>query len=207
MFTPRYSSVTNIHARFASDRIEPLDRRGRFAAAAARFQDQRLQPDLLTSPNGTNWTTQDSRTDEWLTDAAFLDARGSGVGTSGTVLTSTNLTAWTSIGMLTCKSLFGAATDSGQLVTVGVEGVILRNQIVPDRTPTSFVRYGRSSGRNVLLFGGKPGQRFHLERSPDLLHWLPGQDLEFIDGTGTLLFLEGFAPEVPQQFYRARLLP
>lgn len=162
---------------------------------------------LLTSPDGATWTSQNSGVTAWLTDSTFVDGAWFVVGTGGTVLSSTNLTAWANLGTLTGKSLFGVAADGTQLVTVGVEGIILRSQIVPRRTPISFVNYTRSAGRNVFLFGGQPDQRFTLERSPDLFDWESVRDLEFIDGTGTLLLLDGFAPERPREFFRGRLLP
>ncbi len=160
---------------------------------------------ILTSSDGATWTTQNSGVTAWLTDATFLDGSWFVVGTGGTVLASANLTTWTEVGTLTWKSLFGVVSDGAQLVAVGVQGIILRSQIVPRQTPISFVNYTRSAGRNLFLFGGQPDQRFTLESSPDLLNWGSGLDLEFIDGTGTLLLLDDSSPELPREFYRMRL--
>ena len=129
------------------------------------------------------------------------------VGTGGAVLTSTNLTNWANIGTLTRKSLFGAATSGGQLLSVGVEGIILRSQVVPDLTPIQFVQYAHTAEHNVFLFGGKPDQKFLFERSPGLSFWLPSLELEFTDGTGTILFIDEVVPGLFQEFYRGVLLP
>jgi len=43
------------------------------------------------------------------------------------------------VSTLTRKNLYGAATDSRQLVTVGVEGVILRSQIIPDTNAVTIL--------------------------------------------------------------------
>ncbi|MBI5384792.1 MAG: hypothetical protein HZA90_08890 [Verrucomicrobia bacterium] len=162
---------------------------------------------LRTSTNGTAWTPQTSGTSEWLTDAAFVDGAWFAVGTAGAVVASTNLTTWTNIGTLTRKSLFGIAATASQLVAVGGEGVILRAQVVPDLTPVSFVSYTRSSSRNVFLLGGRPDQRIQMLRSTTLTNWTPDIQLEFLDGTGTLLFLENQPPGLPYEFYRAVLTP
>ncbi|HOC01335.1 MAG TPA: hypothetical protein PKM43_21625, partial [Verrucomicrobiota bacterium] len=161
---------------------------------------------LRTSTDGVHWTAQASGTTEWLTDAAYVGDAWFVVGTGGTVLTSTNLTHWSNTGTLTRKSLFGAASAQGQLLTVGVEGIILRSQIVPRLTPVEIVEFGRSAEHNVFLFAGAPDQKFLLECSPDLSSWTPSMELEFTDGTGTVLYIESIAPGRVQEFYRARLL-
>lgn len=161
---------------------------------------------MRTSTDGFKWTVIPSGTSEWLTDAAFCDGAWYVVGTGGTVLVSTNLATWTSVGTLTRKSLFGLAASPSQLVAVGVEGAILRAQIVPDATPISFLKFQRRGEYNLFLFGGKPDQRFRLEQSSDLLNWSPGQDLDFLDGTGTLILLDQ-RPHEAMEFYRGRWLP
>ena len=162
---------------------------------------------LRTSTNGIDWTTRASGTTEWLTDATFVGDTWVVVGTGGTVLTSTNLTDWSNIGTLTRKSLFGAAASDGQLLAVGVEGIILRSQVVPHSTPVKMFQYDRSAEHHVFLFAGQPDQKFLLERSPNLSAWVPSLELEFTDGTGTLLLVEDVAPGLTQEFYRGRSLP
>jgi hypothetical protein len=129
------------------------------------------------------------------------------VGTAGTVLTSTNLASWSNVGTLTPKALFGVAVDGGQLLAVGVEGTILRSQVVPHVTPVDFFRYGRSTDHNVFLLTGKPDQKFSLERSSDLSSWSPFLELEFTDGTGTIQVIGDIAPRLDKEFYRTRLPP
>ncbi|HNQ91205.1 MAG TPA: ATP-binding protein [Verrucomicrobiota bacterium] len=162
---------------------------------------------LVTSPEGSEWTPRTSGTTEWLTDAAFVENTWFVVGTGGAVLASTNLTAWSNLGTLTRKSLFGAAAGNGQLLAVGVEGIILRSQIVPVRTPVQFLAYDRTAEHNVFLLGGQPDQSCLFERSPDFSAWFPSLELEFTDGTGTLLFLEPVIPDLDREFYRCRLVP
>lgn len=171
---------------------------------------------ILTSTNGGAWTKRTSGTTEWLNDVTFIDGTWFIVGTHGTVLVSSNLTAWTSIGTITRKSLYGVATDSRQLVSVGLEGAILRSQVVPDRTPLSILSYARVMPtnqplQNVFLFGGKPDQRFTLDYRSHFgrTNWITGASLEIVDGSGTLYYVETlFGTNRPAaEFYRATLPP
>ena len=162
---------------------------------------------LRTSLDGVDWKPRISGTTEWLTDVAYVRDTWVAVGTGGTVLTSTNLADWSNVGTLTRKALFGVAASEGQLLAVGVEGIILRSQVIPNLTPVEFLRYGRGSEHNVFLLGGKPDQKFILERSSDLSAWTPSMELEFSDGSGTVLLIEDIAPGLDQEFYRGLLLP
>ena len=93
----------------------------------------------------------------------------------------------------------------GQLVTVGSEGAILRSRLIPDPTPINMASFARSSGMNVFLFTGAPDQQFRLQSSPDLVTWTDGALLEFLDSSGTLLYVEDTGTNAPaDQFYRAR---
>jgi len=172
---------------------------------------------VLTSTNGTAWTSRTSGTTNWLTDVAFIEDTWFAVGLSGTVLTSTNLVNWVNRGTATKKPLYAAATDTGQLILVGVEGVILRSQVVPDLAPVSFLGYGRiqtngaSPAYNLFLMGGKTDQQLSLDRGTNIndREWITGPELEIIDGAGTLYYLETiFGTNIPpSEFYRTRLLP
>jgi hypothetical protein len=149
---------------------------------------------------------------------AFVGGKWFVVGNSGTVLTSTNAVNWSSVGTITRKNLYAAATDSRQLVTVGIEGVILRNQVVPDTNAVRILSYDHLSTngplgkivQNVYLFGGKTDQRFTLDHSSgfETNVWIPGPQLEFFDGSGTLFYLETllFSDPPPREFYRAPLV-
>ncbi|HXI52509.1 MAG TPA: hypothetical protein VNH84_13430 [Candidatus Saccharimonadales bacterium] len=173
---------------------------------------------ILTSSNGTAWTPQISGTTKWLNDVTYLNDTWFVVGNSGTVLMSSNTVNWTSIGTLTRKSLYGAATDGRQLIAVGIEGAILRAQIITDTTPIHILSYDRDSttvpggtvARNLFLFGGQVDQRFTLDYRAELETnvWVTGPQLEFFDGSGTLFYLETLTSSnlPPREYYRATLI-
>jgi hypothetical protein len=130
------------------------------------------------------------------------------VGTQGTVLASSNALDWVSIGTITDKSLYGVAGHGGQLVLAGVEGAILRSQVIPNLEPVRILNYSRRDQQNLYLFVGQPDQRFTLDQSINLDHWITGPTLEFLDNSGTLLFLQNVMSNAPPaQFYRATLAP
>ncbi len=168
---------------------------------------------ILTSTDAINWTSRTSGTSSWLTDATFIEDTYFVVGTQGTVLTSTNLINWAQQGTITKKALYAVATDSQQLLASGVEGVILRSQVVPDLTPITILSYAHVFNptnffeQNLYLFGGKPDQRFTLDRRSNLdaSTWSTGTLLEFLNGDGTLFFLESILTNVapPMEFYEA----
>src|SRR5207247_9577739 len=86
----------------------------------------------------------------------------------GTVLTSTNAVQWTSRASITLQSMYAAATDANQLIPAGIEGLILRSQIVPDLTPIKIPSYTQYADTNaatlshLLLLGGNADQRFNM---------------------------------------------
>lgn len=92
---------------------------------------------------------------------------------------------------------------AGQLVTVGTEGVVIRSQLVPDPTPIQIARYSRSSGYNVFLFTGGVDQQCRLQSSTNLVDWTDGARLDFLDGTGTVLYVQENGSDATQTFYRA----
>jgi len=163
---------------------------------------------ILTSSDGISWTPRASGTTRWLNDITLLDDTWFIVGNQGTVLLSTNAVNWTSIGTITEKSLYGVAHNgAGQLVVGGVEGAILRSQVIPDLSPVKFLDFAREGTQNLYLFSGKPDQRFRLDRSSWLTNWSMGQTLEFLDSSGTLLFLDNTGTNAPPRaFYRATLV-
>lgn len=172
---------------------------------------------ILTSTNGSAWTKQTSGTTKWLNDVTFIDGRWFAVGNSGTVLQSTNAVNWTHAGTLTRKNLYGVATDSRQLIAVGIEGAILRSPVVANTNAVRFLSFDRvvTGGgqgyvsQNLYLFGGQPDQRFSLDYRPmfETNGWLTGPQLEFLDGSGTLFYLETVTTTnlPPTEFYRATL--
>jgi hypothetical protein len=161
---------------------------------------------ILTSTDAINWSAQTSPTTSWLNDVGWVDNTYFIVGDQGTVLTSLDSAVWTDRGTITGKSLFAAATAGGMLVAAGIEGVILRSQVVPFTTPVSFLSFPSQASDNVFLFAGQPGQRFTLDRSNDLGTWTPSPVLE-IDTTGTLLHVDDGTNAVVRQFFRTSLHP
>jgi hypothetical protein len=157
---------------------------------------------ILTSTDGEAWSLQNSGTTRWLNAVGHIEGYWFVVGNQGTVLASTSLTNWSSIGTATRKSLYGLAIHDGQLVTVGVEGIILRSQLIPSLLPMR-IKFARASGQNLFLFHGQPDQRFVLQNTQDFTNWHSGPLLEFLDSSGTLIYLQESNPAAPPlEFYR-----
>ena len=83
----------------------------------------------------------------------------------------------------------GAASRNEQLVVVGLEGTILRSQVVPDLTPVNFIAFNRVAGFNVFLVEGQTDQQFTLDSSTNLVKWTTGPLLEILSSSGTLEFI------------------
>jgi hypothetical protein len=161
---------------------------------------------ILTSDDGTQWRARVSGTTEWLNDVAFVNSKWYILGGSGLILTSTDTITWTAIRSITSKSLYGAATDGKQLIAAGLEGVILRNQVVPQTTPVNILLYDIADRTDVFLFGGVPDQRFALEEKNSIdASFVPVVNLELFDETGTLIF-ERPNEAARSKFFRTRLL-
>jgi hypothetical protein len=134
---------------------------------------------------------------DYIDDAWFI------AGNLGTLLASPDSTNWFGFSTPTKKSLYGLTIHDGQMIAVGTEGAVLRSQLVPDPTPIRIAGFGRASGYNVLLFTGGVDQLFRLQSSTNLTGWNAGALLEFLDGTGTLLYAEDTGTNAPAQtFYR-----
>jgi hypothetical protein len=183
---------------------------------------------ILTSLTGTNWTARNSGTTTWLNDVTFTDGRWFVPGMKGLLLTSTNLEHWTPLPLPTGKSHFGAVTWDGQLLLAGVEGAVLRNQIVPRLIPVNFLGYDRvvyddaadGQGTNatsvptaleLFLFGGEPDQFFEFQSCTNLATglWSTHVGLELFDPSGTIYLTRerDLTNTPPQEIYRTRLLP
>jgi hypothetical protein len=94
------------------------------------------------------------------------------------------------------------------LVAAGVEGAIVRSQVIPDPNPVRVLNFSRRDNQNLYLFSGQPDQRFSLDRSVTLTNWSPGLTLEFLDSSGTLLLLENpVTNPPPAEFYRPTIVP
>jgi hypothetical protein len=168
---------------------------------------------LATSTNGVDWITRVTGSTAWLNDVSFFAGRYFAIGNQGTVLCSEDLVTWETVEMITRKSLFGVAHNgSAQLIVVGVEGVVLRSNLIQDLEPVEIIEFSRLRDDEALteqalfLIAGNPDQRFTLDHSSTLNgSWEQGPLLEFTDSSGTLLFLEELRPEEIARFYRATL--
>jgi len=173
---------------------------------------------IYTSPDAANWTLRTSGTTRWLTDVALVDDHWFVTGYQGTLLASTNLVNWTVLPLPTIKSLYSATSQNGQLVVAGIEGIVLRQQIVPRLSPVDVLGYNRSavvssggeaSTYELFLFGGQPDQFFEFQTSTNLTAWQTNAALELFDPSGTIYLLRtrDFTNTPPTEFYRTRLLP
>ncbi|MEW6305943.1 MAG: hypothetical protein AB1705_20905 [Verrucomicrobiota bacterium] len=165
---------------------------------------------ILTSTDGLGllWAPQTSGTTKWLNDVEFIEGTWYVIGNQGTVLVSTNAIDWTDIGTLTQKSLFGLAANSGQVLAVGIEGAIVRSQLTPINDPIEFLEIGRAAQQITLLISGFTDQRFTLMRGTNLVDWEDGVTLEFLDRSGTLLYLDNVdTNNLPREFFRGRIAP
>ena len=162
---------------------------------------------ILTSTDGDTWAKRASGTGQWLNDVTQVGDAWYVVGANGTVLTSPDLESWEAKGTISGLSLYGALANDGQLLSVGLEGIILRKEIVSRTTPI-LIRWDRAVAAdggitNNFGFQGFPGQRFSLDRSVNLKTWEPGPDLELLDGSGVLEYSN--TSSAAREFYRAKL--
>jgi hypothetical protein len=118
----------------------------------------------------------------------------------------------------TIKSLYAAATQRGQLVLAGIEGVVVRQQITPRLTPVDFLGYHRSlvassnsaaSTYELFLLGGQPDQFFQFQSTTNLTAWQTNATLELFDPSGTIYLLRTreLTNTPAAECYRTRLLP
>ena len=162
---------------------------------------------ILTSTDGDTWAKRASGTGQWLNDVTQVGDAWYVVGANGTVLTSSDLESWEAKGTISGLSLYGALVNDGQLLSVGLEGIILRKEILPRTTPI-LIRWERAVAvdggiTNNFGFQGFPGQRFSLDRSVNLKTWETGPDLELLDGSGVLEYSN--TTRAVREFYRAKL--
>jgi hypothetical protein len=179
---------------------------------------------LYTSEDGTNWAARASGTTCWLNDVTYVQGTWFVAGTQGLLLSSSNLVNWNSLIVPSIKSFYGATTDAGQLILTGIEGIILRNQVVPQTTPVDFLAYDYSVATNspgtadavlsayeLFLLGGQPDQVFEFQSSTNLgaANWYTNAILELFDPSGTIYLLRtrDLTNTPPREFYRNRLVP
>ncbi len=163
---------------------------------------------ILTSPNGTAWTPRTSGVTNWLNDVEKVNGEYFVAGNQGVVLRSADLATWSPSVVPSKKSFFGLAASGGQLVMGGVEGALLRMQLVPDTTPVKFAGYGKALDQSLVLLSGNTDQKFALETSTNLVDWVEGVTFEIVDRSGTLLIKQTTdTNSTNREFYRARMVP
>jgi hypothetical protein len=165
---------------------------------------------ILRSTNAISWyAAAATGTTNWLNDAVAVSNTCYVVGNYGTVLASADLNIWTNVPLITPRSLYGAATQNGQLVVVGLEGAILRSQIVPLTNAVNFLAYSQADNENIFLLSGIVDQQCTLDYSTNLSGaWNTGPLLNFYYGDGTLELIQPLPLNAPtQQFYRCTLVP
>lgn len=162
---------------------------------------------ILTSSDAVQWTPRASGITDWINDVTYASNTWYAVATAGTILTSRDAVNWTASPSITSKSLYGAATDGGQVVLAGVEGTIIRAQLAALTSPVNFLSFGSEGIFDLFLFGGVPDQKFVLEAAPDLSSpWTPLEELDFFNNTGTLIY-QRLKDPYSANFYRTRVLP
>jgi photosystem II stability/assembly factor-like uncharacterized protein len=171
---------------------------------------------LTSSDNGSTWVTRASGVSNWLNDVSYIGDTYYICGNQGTILSSTDLVTWTKLDMITGKSLYGMASNGGQMVVVGVEGIVLRSNPVANTNPVQVVSFELVDSTNqvqtLFLFGGATDQRFNFEKSATLgptANWHSPLEFELTDNTGTLIHFETLPTNSPPpiEFYRTRLVP
>ncbi len=129
---------------------------------------------ILTSADGTNWTSRTTLTTAFLSSVATNASLFVVVGDNGTILTSTDGTLWTPAVSLTTSWLFRVKQFDGTFVAVGENGTILTSGNGLLWTP-------RSSGvtnwlNDVEKVNGEyfvAGNQGTVLRSTDLVTWTP----------------------------------
>ena len=86
---------------------------------------------ILTSPDGINWTTQNSGTSTTLESASFGNGYYLVTGSNGVVKTSPDGTTWTGRNVGTGQLLYGSAFLNGGFDAVGSGGTVVESDPIP----------------------------------------------------------------------------
>lgn len=163
---------------------------------------------LLSSADGIVWESQATGTRRWLNDISYVEAPTPTwyvVGNQGTVLMKTSNSPWLPADSITQRSLYSVVhNEEGQLISVGIEGCVLRAQLTPSTQPIAILDFEPGASGFAFLLSGQTGQRFTLDRSLDIqssTNWRLGPTLEFLDSSGTLLYVENEGTNAPSSWY------
>lgn len=144
---------------------------------------------ILTSPDAVTWTTRDSGVTNALNDVRFTLDSWFAVGNQGTLLSSRDGATWSrDESLITGKSLYGVAGHDVQLVTAGIEGVILRTRLTPYLKPVDILDYPKSPDQRSFVFHGELDQRFRLDQGTAVNTILPGPVLTITNPDGFLFY-------------------
>ena len=102
---------------------------------------------ILTSPDGTSWTSKTSGTSNSLRGITYGNSTFVTVGDSGSILTSSNGTSWTSRTSGTSNQLEGITYRNSTFVTVGSDTILTST----DRTSWTSRTFGDGTHDNDLV--------------------------------------------------------
>lgn len=172
---------------------------------------------VTSTDNAVTWTTRSSGTTAWINDIIWVGDRYYAIGTQGTFLESTNLVDWSTKEMITGKSLYSMASHQGQLITTGVEGLILRSRPVANTNQVEIISHALETDTNnvyqsLFLFAGEPDQKFNLDVTGPFaaaINWTNLTRFEITDPDGFLFHIENVSTNsVPaSRIFRADLIP
>lgn len=163
---------------------------------------------ILTSPDAMTWTARDSGVTNALNDVRFAVHSWFVAGNQGTLLHSPEGVNWIrDQEMITGKSLYGLATRDEQLVTVGIEGIILRTRLTPYLNPVEFVQFPQSPGPQVFIFQGEFDQRFRLDQGASLNRLQLGPILTITGFDGQLTYTNRTSDDLWSQIFLTHTEP
>ncbi|MEN9676441.1 MAG: Endo,4-beta-xylanase precursor [Verrucomicrobiota bacterium] len=159
---------------------------------------------LLTSSDSFTWTPRNSGVTNALNDVTRVAGVWFVAGNQGTLLSSTNTVDWAlDDQIITGKSLFGLTSRGVQLLTVGIEGIILRTRVTPYPNPMTILDYPKAPEDRVFVFRGELDQRFRLDRGTAVNTLIKGPVLNITDPSGLLLYLDPSTHDLPAQIFAA----
>ena len=122
----------------------------------------------MTSPDGTNWVTQNSGTATAFESVSFGNGYYLATGSNALVMTSPDGVTWTprNIGATGGQALYGSAFLNNRFEVVGSGGTIIESDPV---APLFDLQLNHGVQNNFTLFAPS-GSNFRLQASSDLQH-------------------------------------